>query len=70
MIQKFFEAVDRNLKTFIVISEDFLPYLFNFVKNLNEVSVEAVISIADMLKQTFAKLLKMSKVGGSWAENS
>lgn len=39
MIQKFFEAVDRNLKTFLVITEGFLPYLANFVKNLNEASV-------------------------------
>jgi hypothetical protein len=39
MIQKFFEAVDRNLKTFLVIVESFLPYLANFVVNLNDASV-------------------------------
>lgn len=39
MIQKFFEAIDRNPKTFLAISESFLPYLANFVKNLNDSSV-------------------------------
>jgi hypothetical protein len=68
MIQKFFEAVDRNIKTFMLIAESFIPYLTSFVKNLHEASVESVISIADMFKQTFAKLLKMPKLGETWAE--
>lgn len=34
MIQKFFEAIDRNQRIFITIAEKFLPYLSNFVKNL------------------------------------
>lgn len=46
-----------------------MPYLTNFVKNLKDVSVEGVISIADMLKQTFAKLLKAPKASQSWADN-
>lgn len=44
-----------------------MPYLASFVKNLKEASAEIAISVADMLKQTFAKLLKMPKVGTSWA---
>lgn len=69
MIQKFFEAIDRNPKAFLLIAEQFIPYLSAFVRNLADASIEAVISIADMLKQTFAKLLKLPKVGEGWGEN-
>lgn len=69
MIQKFFEAIDRNPKAFLLIAESLLTPLTDFVKNLSNISVEAAITIADMLKQTFAKLLKMPKVNNNWAEH-
>ena len=66
MTQKFFELVDANPKKFLGVVDDFMPVLFNFCKHLEDISGEICISVIDMLKQSFAKLLKIPKSGNRW----
>jgi len=55
--------LDLNLKKFVRIVDDFMPYLINFTQQLENTSPEICISITDMIKQSFAKLLKLPKIG-------
>ena len=48
------------------VVEDLLPFLEGFTKLLTLTSAEICISVADMLKQTFAKLLKIPKTSETW----
>lgn len=66
MSQKFFELIDANPKKFLGIVDDFLPVLVNFCKHLRNISGELCISVVDMLKQSFAKLLKIPKNNNRW----
>lgn len=44
-----------------------MPFLLSFTKQLENSSPDICISVADMLKQSFAKLLKAPKSGNKWA---
>ena len=66
MTHKFFELVDSNPKKFLLVVEDFMPFLINFTKHLENTSPEICISVTDMLKQTFAKLLRLPKTTQQW----
>ena len=70
VVQKFFEIIDANLKKFLLIVEDFMPFLLSFTKQLEHASPETCISVADMLKQSFAKLLKIPKTSRVWAQGA
>jgi hypothetical protein len=48
------------------VVEDLLPFLEGFTKLLTLASPEICISVADMLKQSFAKLLKIPKTNQVW----
>lgn len=43
-----------------------MPHLLGFSKQLENAASEVCISVADMLKQSLAKLLKAPKNGGRW----
>ncbi len=70
MVQKFFELVDCNPKKFLGILDDFLPFLNSFTRHLTRATPETCITVADMLKQTFAKLLKLPKTGTLWTNGA
>jgi hypothetical protein len=70
MLQKFFEMLDLNLKKFVRIVDDFMPYLISFTQHLEHTSSEICISITDMLKQSFAKLLKLPRATETWTQHS
>ncbi len=40
-----------------------MPSLYKFTNQLQNLSADMCISVADMLKQSLAKLLKASRVG-------
>lgn len=44
-----------------------MPFLNSFTKHLTKATSEICITVADMLKQTFAKLLKVPKTGELWS---
>lgn len=66
MTHKFFELIDANPKKFLGIVDDFMPVLVNFCKYLENIPGDLCISVVDMLKQTFAKLLKIPKGNNRW----
>ena len=47
-----------------------MPFLSSFTKHLPKTSAEVCITVADMLKQSFAKLLKVPKAGREWSEGA
>ena len=66
MTQKFFEVIDANPKKFLGVIEEILPTLIIFTKSLEGASNDICYRIADMLKHTFAKLLKLPKANDRW----
>ena len=62
--------IDANPKKFLLVVDDILPYLTSFTKNLEKASNDVCYKIADMLKHSFAKLLKLPKPNDKWINES